>query len=201
MTRAWVFMDYQNVHHSAFESFTAYGSDLKDSLIHPVSFANQVAKKRRDLEPSGIEIERVLVFRGMPNVRKEPVLNSIVTRQHNEWQRDARVDIRSRPLRYPRDWPDSKAQEKGIDVQLAVSLIHAVMSASADLYMVATRDTDLVPAIELAASIQSGAVELVSWYGQSELRVDGVTAHVLGEAAYRGSRDAHDYRGGVARRR
>jgi uncharacterized LabA/DUF88 family protein len=194
VTDAWVLIDYQNVHRSAFESFTAYGTPLKDAQIHPVQFANQAAKKIRESTGEALDITKILVFRGVPSPRKERRLNAIVSRQHRTWSaHDRRVEMRTRPLRYLRDWPDSKAEEKGIDVLLAVTLVEAALRDSADRFIVATRDTDLLPAIELAQSIHSGCVDIVTWDGQSQLAVDDVSTHVMGEAAYRASRDLHNY--------
>ena len=199
MTAACLLIDYQNVHLSAWECFTRYGTPVKEAQIHPVSFANQTAKKRTEtLGP--VDITRIVLFRGIPNPRKEPTLNAVVTRQHNAWRSDSRVEISSRPLRYLRDWPDRPAEEKGVDVLLAITLVQSVLQDDADVHLVASRDTDLLPAIELAQKIRPGSVEIVSWFGQSDLSVAGVPNHVLGEAAYRASRDPRDYGAQVRRR-
>lgn len=50
-------------------------------------------------------------------------------------------------------------------------------------------------------NVDHSAFESFTAYGQSEVRVDGVVGHILGETAYRASRDLHDYRPGQRRRR
>lgn len=200
MTSAWVFIDYQNVHLSAWQQFTPYGTEVYHATIHPMHFAKQVSKKRSDTL-GRLELDCVLVFRGMPNSRKQGTLASIVARQHRTWGADPHVQIRTRPLRYLREWPDTPAEEKGVDVLLAVTLVKAVIENRAEKYIVATRDTDLLPAIELCESIRPGAIETVSWYGTSDLAAHGLPNHVLGEAAYRASRDPHDYGAELAHRR
>ena len=43
-------------------------------------------------------------------------------RQCAAWARAGAVVI-SRALRYPPNWPEGRAQEKGVDVQLAIDVI------------------------------------------------------------------------------
>ncbi len=54
----------------------------------------------------------------------------------------------ARSLRYPRNWPNERPQEKGIDVQLAVDLVRGYVAQEFDIGIVASTDTDLLPAIE-----------------------------------------------------
>ncbi len=58
--------------------------------------------------------------------------------------------MHNRPLRYPYRWPDVPAREKGVDVMLAIYFVGAAIEAHADTLIIASRDTDLLPAVEMA---------------------------------------------------
>ena len=189
-----VLMDYQNVHLTAWESFTTYGTPVYEALINPGKFADQAAIAWRTATSEGLAVVKVLVYRGLPDPRKEGRLNSRVSRQNANWQRDSRVTVNTRPLRYPRDWPNEKAQEKGVDVMLALGLVRAALDGSFDRIIVATRDTDLLPAIEMAETEQSGRIILANWKGQSTLKPRGnIPSVVLGQSEYNRSRDTTNY--------
>lgn len=63
-----------------------------------------------------------------------------------------------------RRWPDLPPVEKGIDVKLAIDLVHAAIVGSYDVLMVFSSDTDLEPAVELAEEI-GARVETATWMG------------------------------------
>ena len=192
---ALVLIDYQNVHKTAWECFTSYGTPVYEALIHPGKFADQAAWKWAAANGETLLVERVLVYRGLPDPRKERLLNSRVSRQNAAWRKDARVEVNTRPLRYPRDWPDEKAQEKGVDVMLALALVRAALDGKYDRIIIATRDTDLLPAIEMAEEEKPGSVILAAWDGQSTLKASLALPSVsMGAAEYRKSRDTGDYR-------
>lgn len=58
---------------------------------------------------------------------------------------------RLRPLRYPRGWPAEDPEEKGIDVQLALGMVEAIVGDTCDVAIMFSRDTDLLPAVETLA--------------------------------------------------
>jgi len=53
-----------------------------------------------------------------------------------------------RPLRYPSDYPRQPAQEKGVDVHLAVDFVSGAFAGRFDVGVVMSTDTDLYPALE-----------------------------------------------------
>jgi hypothetical protein len=189
---ALVLIDYQNVHKTAWECFTAYGVPVYEALIDPVKFADQAALKWQSDTGEELSVISVLVYRGLPDPRRERNLNSRVSRQNASWGRDPRVVVHTRPLRYPRDWPDEKAQEKGVDVMLALALVRAALDRKHDRIIVATRDTDLLPAVEMAELEQPGSVILANWDGQSTLKTV-VPSVTLGRNEYNRSRDTRNY--------
>jgi NYN domain len=72
-----------------------------------------------------------------------------------------------RQLRYRDPLPP---QEKGIDVALAVDLVHLAFRRQYDALVVFSGDTDLLPAIELVVSLGLGHVEVACWSGAKPLR-------------------------------
>ncbi len=53
-----------------------------------------------------------------------------------------------RPLRYPQGWPRVKAQEKGVDVELAVDYVSMAARGDYDTAVLFSTDSDLRPALE-----------------------------------------------------
>ncbi len=78
-----------------------------------------------------------------------------------------------RPLRYPPTWPNEPAREKGVDVKVAIEMVRLSDSGTVDVVVVASHDTDLEPALELAGSLGRTKVETAGWQGGKRLRVPG----------------------------
>ena len=69
-----------------------------------------------------------------------------------------------RPLRYPYGWPREKAQEKGVDVELAVDFISMAIRREYDVGILFSTDTDLRPALEAVFSLRPGPwCEVAAW--------------------------------------
>ena len=171
--RACLLIDYQNIHLTGHDAFCPEGVPRHESLLLPGSYAQQIEDVRAAMAPSEVaqaHIDRIVVFRGMPSNRKQPESYSRSQAQFSQWSVDRRVEIAKRPLRYPPGWPDVPAQEKGIDVMLAVELIQVAMGGEFGVVIVATHDTDLEPAIETAEGLGSTVVETAGWQGRKLLR-------------------------------
>jgi hypothetical protein len=80
-------------------------------------------------------------------------------RQCAAWEATGQIVIRTRTLRYPGGWPRNAAEEKGIDVQLAIDFVMGILRQDFDSGVIFSTDTDLLPALE-------GAVELVRGQGR-----------------------------------
>lgn len=195
MTTAKLFIDYQNLHFSAWEMFAAgLQTQVWECLIHPGKFADQVLAARLGKNWPEVDLTEIHVFRGLPSRRHEVKQHSRVQRQASQWTRDRRVKMHLRPLRYPRDWPDEPSQEKGVDVELAVEIVRAAITGAAETVIVATRDTDVIPALELVQSSTQSRVELVYWAGTSDLKLSPQPKFVsLNQSAYNRSRDTNNY--------
>lgn len=199
MKTAHLFIDYQNLHLSAHERFGAFGDPIHRSLIHPGRFADCLAAIRNERVHEPVKIAHVNVFRGQPSNEREARPAARNKAQTAEWTRDRRVTVHARPLRYPRDWPDEPSREKGVDVLLAISLVRAAIEHPGDVIILASRDTDLLPAIEMARHVDHAIVEVAGWLGDSRLRLKGANhgpsmwCTQLGRAEFDKCRDMRDY--------
>ncbi|HET9895414.1 MAG TPA: NYN domain-containing protein [Streptosporangiaceae bacterium] len=75
-------------------------------------------------------------------------------------------------------------QEKGIDVALAVDLVHLAYRRQYNALVVFSSDTDLLPALELVVSLRLGHVGVACWSGAKPLRFAGTNrpwCHFLGQ--------------------
>jgi len=78
---------------------------------------------------------------------------------------------------------------------MALGLVRAALDAEHERIIVATRDTDLLPAIEMAEEELPGSVILVAWDGESTLKAGlQLPSLSLNLNDYNKSRDTGDYR-------
>ena len=96
---------------------------------------------------------------------------------------------RLRPLRY-RDDLGGVPEEKGVDVNLALGAVEAVVRHDCDTAIIFSHDTDLLPAVESLVRIGGRhSVETASWISddhRSRLRTkEQVFHHFLDEAVFR----------------
>lgn len=207
-------IDYQNVHLSAHEIF-APSSPIEDSLICPVNFARQLQKVKNtgSLEKLGCSflISRVEVYRGLPSSEANPQANARNLKQREQWMKSAKLhdlslEVVYRPLKYKYlPYPERgidlsvSPQEKGVDVLCALALVRLASSGNFDGVILASRDSDLTPAIEQAHEYCQ--VEAVKWlnndlpYTRGSLSPDGFRLWTTNMRAedYRASLDLHDY--------
>jgi len=152
----------------------------------------------------GGRLAAVRVYRGRPSQRRDP--RSYAAHQRQTDRQASRggglVTVISRDLRYPPDWPMRAAQEKGIDVALAVDYVMMVARRECDVGILFSSDTDLVPALEAVLELRPGdppACEVAAWAAPGvrprSLSVRGahVRRHLLAEAEYWAVADPTDY--------
>lgn len=113
------------------------------------------------------ELARVRVYRGVPDATKQPKAYAANERQAASWTRNGALVVVRRPLRYPADWPRQKAQEKGVDVALAIDFVRLAAQGAFDVGILMSTDTDLVPALEAVQTIKTVGVhiEVAAWKG------------------------------------
>lgn len=179
-----VVIDYQNIHLTGHELFVPEGIPKHQSLVHPLFFATQwvnvrshvaamEAMRNQQPAPAPLRLDSVVVYRGLPSNKINPNAYRRNQAQKSEWTRDRRVQVNYRPLRY--HWVDgyNEAQEKGIDVLVALDLVRSADRGDHDVLVLASHDTDMEPA--LAAALEGGrsAIETVGWANCRVLKVPG----------------------------
>lgn len=153
-------------------------------------------------EPPGRELTQVRVYTGRPSSSRDPKTYGAHMRQCARWAKDRDVVVVPRSIRYPRNWPSEPAQEKGIDVHLAVDLVRGYVADEFDIGIVASTDTDLLPAIEALFELDRRKgyepVEVCAWQSgdnPKQLRMGArkLWCHPLERKQYNHVRDLTDY--------
>lgn len=78
---------------------------------------------------------------------------------------------------------------------LAVTLMRASIARWADVLILASRDTDLLPALEAARDIDGSIVEVAGWRPKGRLQIPGVRLWATGFdiTEFEASRDTREY--------
>jgi hypothetical protein len=182
LLRAAVVIDYQNVHLTGHDLFEGDGPLRRhETLVDPLHFCNQLIRVRNERQKPGMAhatLARVLVYRGEPSPIHDPNGYARNQAQKAQWERDPRVRVHMRPLKYDyeRDvtgrkasGPDGKwivkgsPREKGIDVLCALALVREALKPDIDLVILASHDSDLDPALDEAAALGAAKVETFCW--------------------------------------
>jgi hypothetical protein len=218
--RTAIVIDYQNVHLTGHDFFLAgTGTPRHLSLLDPLLFAEELVAARNRAQFPGYALavlEKVLVYRGHPSQEHDPANSARNLAHQAHWERDERVTVTVRPLRYEfeRDAAggllrNSSGQkiirsrrEKGVDVLCALALVREVRRPETDLVILASADSDLIPALDEAIEIASAKVETFCWFDPQEPwksrqlrpeRVKAVWNTRLGEREFVRARDLTDY--------
>lgn len=200
--RVVVFVDHQNVYRRARDAFHDHRSDPRwMGQIDPNSLGSLIVELADDPQ---YELHQVRMYRGLPDSRKDRHGNRAANRQITEWRRDPLVTVTTRPLRYPRDYPTSPPQEKGIDVQLALDFAMMAVRGEYDVGVLMSNDTDLRPALEEVMNLGAQTVEVAAWdplpgRQRYRLHLPGIAAdqqlhcHWIDHMNYRSIQDNTDY--------
>ena len=131
-----------------------------------------------------------------------PKLQTAFGRQARRWRADPLLTVKTTPLRYRRvdqaSGPMWRAEEKGIDVLLAVDVVRGAYMDEFDTAVVVSADTDLIPALREALRVGK-RVETASWSGPATgftaLRVSGYRtwSHHLSREHFDLVQDTTDY--------
>lgn len=180
--RAVVVVDYQNVHLTAHDRFAVTRHRSKhESLVDPLLFAQRLLEARNRSQAAGhpaAVLRRVLVYRGMPTAEHDPKMYARSQAQRAQWERDQRVQVTLRPLKYdyerdldgrPARGPDGKRvvlgkREKGIDVLCALAVVREAARSDVDLVVLASHDSDLEPALDEALDFGTAKIETFTWF-------------------------------------
>ncbi len=197
--RVWVFIDWQNLTRDAREAF--HDPD-NDPASYGQVYPDRLAELLRGLGIQPRTLDQVRLYTGAPANAHQPTAYRAYMKQRSVWI-GAGVKVFPRTLRYPPDWPATKAQEKGVDVALAVDVVrYGLVEKSFDVAIVASTDTDLIPALEaISESPDARAwgwprVEVVTWApNKKQLRVPdkNIWCYKLDQAQYESVRDHTNY--------
>ncbi len=194
--RVVVFIDYQNVYHSARDAFHSSGGPHWIGQVNPRALGNLIVDLDND---TNRVLEEVRIYRGLPSNSKDPKGYGATRRQMAAWGKLPWVEVTARPLRYPRNYPDHNAEEKGIDVQIAVDFVIMAVRREYDIGILMSGDTDLLPAIEAVTDLGTATAEVAAWKpptGQGRrLHIKGrsVRCHWIEEHNYITIQDNTDY--------
>lgn len=163
--RIAIFVDFQNVHLTGHHCYGG-GDELYRCVPNPSKLGDLIAARRkRESEAASIR-----VYRGRPDPRQHPKPASANDLQAAAWEQDERVTVIRRQLKYRGDEP---AQEKGIDVKIAVDMVRSALRREFDALVLFSSDTDLLPALELIDDTHACHVETACWKAAMPLRFTG----------------------------
>lgn len=173
-----------------------------DGQIYPRRLGVALTQMRRDVDPAR-QLESVQVFRGEPSAKHSPKGQAACQRQVHFWNEQVCVEAVTGPLKYSPvrdargDIIDWTAQEKGIDVLLALAMVMGAVENRYDVAFLVSSDTDLVPALEQVCDAGKVA-EVANWTGRQRnprLWVPGqsVWCHWLDRSWYDRVADPTDY--------
>ncbi|MGB5933720.1 MAG: NYN domain-containing protein [Anaerolineae bacterium] len=165
--RLVLFVNAQNMYRGARRAFFPDSTSYVDGNFNPVQLGQLIAS--RPIDGATRVLHQVRVYTGRPERTLQPESYAANLRQCAQWENWG-AKVVARPLRYPHDWPDTKAQEKGIDVALAIDFIALAIDGEYDAGVIASTDTDLRPALEFVLERYKGIrrVEVAAW--RSSLR-------------------------------
>lgn len=166
------------MYRSARDAFFDDDASHINGQFDPIALANLIC----DRKPFGTakevrELSEVRIYTGRPNPSRDPKTYGSHRKQCAEWERKGVIVI-PRSLRYPHNWPKFPAQEKGIDVALAIDFVVMAIDNKYDIGIIASTDTDLKPAIEYVHSKGAPAVEVVAWRGKTKNRLSIKEKHL-----------------------
>jgi uncharacterized LabA/DUF88 family protein len=194
--RIAVFIDYQNCYGAARDAFHRPGAHARYGHFHPRDMAELLAAKGGP----DYDLTFVGVYCGIADRRRDPRTSAARARQVAAWRRHGGVTAVTRPLRYPRGWPREKAQEKGIDVKIAIDALMLAVQRKYDIAVIASCDSDLAPLAEALFELQrlTGApgVEAIAWNGRGGrigLRGKQMAYREVDERDYLAMQDITDY--------
>lgn len=200
MNRVAVFIDAQNVYRGARDIFFSRQSPPLAGQIAPLALGRRLCGRKNPYQVSSPTrtLTQVCIYTGRPDSSKDPRTYAAHMRQCAAWERAGAVVIH-RALRYPGNWPTRRAEEKGIDVQLAIDVVAGAFDDEYDTGIVCSTDTDLLPALEFVATryprkhVETAAWQSEGWRSELRLRQPATWCHRLGRADYEAVRDPVDY--------
>lgn len=195
--RVVLFVDNQNFYNWARRAFFPDSDWHVHGQFNPVLLGQLITS--RPVGGTTRVLHQVRVYTGRPKRFQQPQSYAANRRQCAAWENWG-AKVIWRPLKYPRDWPNTKAQQKGIDVALAVDLVALAVDGEYDVGVIVSADTDLRPALEFVLARYEGKrwVEAVAWktprsYVSLSVPRREISCHWLTKADYDEVADLTDY--------
>lgn len=193
--RLGLFIDYQNVYRGARRAFSFDSGPHWLGQVNPRALAELIAARQPDTT-----VETVRVYRGMPDGHRDPKGYAASSKQVDAWRQLPRVEVVTRPLRYPFGYPAEKPMEKGIDVQIALDFVLGATDGDFNVGVLFSADTDLRPAVELVLARTKTHVEVAGWQSSATKKVHRLSipsrklwCHFLTLADYKTVADPTNY--------
>ncbi|MBI3961961.1 MAG: NYN domain-containing protein [Deinococcus sp.] len=191
--RVVLFIDAQNMYQGARRAFFDRFAHYVQGQFDPQALGRLIV----DRGPTTRVLQQVRVYTGRPEATKEHKSYAAHLRQVAAWKAKGVVVI-PRTLRYPATWPQEKAREKGIDVHLAVDFVTLALEGFYEVGIMASADTDLVPALEYVHRKLGRTVEVVAWRSaraRGRLSISGanIWCHWIDRVGYDAIADPTDY--------
>lgn len=187
--RVVVFIDEANVFEDAKRAFGA-GDPQITGRIKPMRYG-MLLTGREPLGTAGDrQLAQVRVYAGQPSNKHDPSSYAAHRRQVATWEK-AGATVIARPLRYPREYPLLRPEQKGVDVQIAIDIVVMAIRGEYDVGILASADTDLRPALEACHTLGNSCptLEVAAWRGEgyaNRLQLPGhhLWCHYLTRADY-----------------
>lgn len=197
-SRVIVSIDAQNFYHSARRAFAIDANDsVRFGQFPPWLLGELLASRDADRVMIGVRL-----YSGRPDGYLQRKAHTANVRQSNAWER-AGCYVFTRPLRYPHGWPNNRdgkrAEEKGIDVAVALDIARLASEGAYDVAILCSGDSDLIPAVEQVLDGDNGCtVEVAGWRSEryrQRISIKGrnIWCHWLLESDYEAVRDDTDY--------
>ena len=195
--RVVLFVDAQNVYHGARNAFFQSPGSHVEGQIDPSRMGQLISSRG----PAGSirVLHEVRIYTGRPESSKQPRAYGAHMKQCVAWERAGCLVI-PRTLRYPFGWPQRPAEEKGIDVALAIDFVMGAVDGAYDIGVIFSTDTDLRPALEVVSARFAGMrrAEVAAWRSPTanrRLSIPGrsIWCHFLDQADYSTVHDPSDY--------
>ncbi|MBI3097942.1 MAG: NYN domain-containing protein [Planctomycetes bacterium] len=166
--RLALYIDYQNCYEGARNAFFDKIAPSVLGQFDPLKLGSLIAARLpqpRYAPQDPRTLIEVRVYIGRPDPRRQPKTHAAHMRQCARWEK-AGIRVAPRMLRYPRDWPKTRAQQKGVDVGLAIDFIAGAMDNVYDVGVIASTDTDLKPPLEFVMRRFGSTkwAEVASWH-------------------------------------
>lgn len=154
--RLALFIDAQNTYRRARDCFFPNTQSGVDGQFDPVRLGQLIASRARHGGAS-CSLSEVRIYSGQPDYYRDRRSYDAHMRQVNRWTANG-AHVITHGLRYAPNWPSDPAQEKGIDVALAIDFVRLAITGAYDVGVMMSTDTDLVPALRFVYDYNPGSV-------------------------------------------